>query len=281
MAVMAPQPGVSGLSLASCSIARPQLLSHLSPAAAQACPDAPLIVAIVYQDAARPAVDDGTMLAVQRDRSAAVGAAAGDVGSLPGRSAIVVWDLSDTRAPAAVLICESTVQCCAFGPGTGGSVVIGGCQDGTLGLWDTRTKPHGHRACRTAGSKQTDRGTAAASTTPVFLPALTGSTSGLASSHAISLAKNGLQQAEAIVRMEALDPRNPAAGPGSNTHSGGDSVQRSGAEWHSFSVLVVSATATVAQWAVTVPGAGAGAGAAGGAFEAAWDSASASAAPLL
>lgn len=263
--------------MASGSFSRPPLLSHLSPAAARACPDAPLIVAVIYHDAARPAFGDGTMLAIQRDPRSVAGSAAGATGLLPGRSAIAIWDLSNTHAPAAVLVCESAVQCCAFGPGTGGSAVVGGCQDGTLALWDTHTqKPLEHRTYSTAAATQT--ASTAAATIPVFLPAVTGSASGLASSHAVSVAKDGLPEAEAVVCVEALEPRTLGAGRGGHGHCTGSSVPWSGAaaQGRGFSVLAVSATATVAQWAVTVPGAGAGDGAAGGRLEAGiWDAASA------
>ena len=279
--VTAPQPGIPGLSQASGTFPRPQPLAHLSPTAVYACPDEPLLLAVVHTATPPSADTDGAMISVQRDGSGAPGAASG----VPGASAIAIWNLSDARAPAAILACESGVQCCAFAPGTAGAVVVGGCADGTLGLWDTRARPLHHATCGAPGPQQVG---SAAAAVPVFLPARTASASGLASSHTMSSAQRVLSDAEGVVCIEALQPRTAsqrppqAVGSGDGNHAAAEvGMQRGDApmEWLGVTLLVLSVAGTVAQWAVTVASASGAAqgkaGGRGGGFEATWDAPSA------
>lgn len=276
----APQPGIPGLSQASGTFPGPQPLAHLSPSAIYACPDEPLLLAVVHTATSPSADTDGAMIAVQRNGSGAPGVASG----VPGASAIAIWNLSDARAPAAILVCESGLRCCAFAPGTAGAVVVGGCADGTLGLWDTRARPLHHATCGAPGPQQ-----AGSAAVPVFLPARTASASGLASSHAMSSAQRVLSDAEGVVCIEALQPRTAsqrppqAHGRGDGNHAAAEvGMQRGEApmEWLGVTLLVLSVAGTVAQWAVTVASAsGTARGEAwgcGSGFEATWDAPSAS-----
>ena len=247
--ILAPQQGIPGLSKSSGSLKKPELLKDMVARSAWSDPTNPAIVAVLYQEPHHPEVQDGTMLAVHRrtreplDR--ANGGAAAGVRTL-GQSAVAMWDLSRPQTPRALLMCESAVQCCAFGPLSGGSVVICGCTDGTLCVWDTLAQADSHLASPATGSA------AHVDAVPLFLPAGSSSSSGLAAPYAtLSPAQSGLDEAEAIAAVSTLEPQNGARcrQHGSGPHPGGTLPPRP----VEFSVLVVSESGTVSQWVVTLP----------------------------
>lgn len=257
--IAAPRPGVPGLSTSAGTLAPLAPLAGMTPCSACCAPDNTLLVAVVYRDRSCPDAETGALLSVHR-RSLEVADGRGGVGAaratlLEGSSAVAVWDLSTPHLPRALLTCSGTVLCCAFAPRSGGSVVVCGCADGTLCLWDSRTRPHRYLPLPGAGSDRT-----AAANVPVHLPAAASSASGLASTQAAPAAAQAtLDSAEAIVRVVVLAPQQGGAVGCHVEGGGGRQAAAAALRCKDFTVLVLSASAIVSQWAVRVPAPGAAA----------------------
>eukprot|EP00892_Ulva_mutabilis_P008996 jgi/Ulvmu1/6469/UM003_0100.1 len=267
--IAAPSAGIPSLSTASGVLQPPAMLARMQASSACSPPDNPLLLAVVYLDTSHPDVEEGTMFEVHR-RSRCTPSPGADVdasggSTAPGQSAVAVWDLSRPQCPRALLLCQGRVRCCTFGPRTSGAVVVAGCADGAVCVWDTQAQPH-HYSPASPGAASRAAG---ARSVPIYLPATTNAAIGLASTDAALVAAwPALDDAESIVGVEALAAWGTVQDGGVNAGNeccGGSSWQSAAVQPRAteFSVLALSASGNVSQWALRVSAAPGIAGSAG------------------
>jgi hypothetical protein len=164
MMIQADSPGITGLSESSGTLPAPptafpqrQIVSHLAISTSCQQP----VVAVVYSQSTPMQENDGSIINVQRDTNSNPAALLG----LGCESIVALWSLRDesnaSMAPGAVLICHSPLVCCDLKPvgcphtdfqrtwtrnagATVGFIIVGGCTDGSICVWDTRSLPHMH-----------------------------------------------------------------------------------------------------------------------------------------
>ncbi|KAM4689705.1 cytoplasmic dynein 2 intermediate chain 1 [Discoglossus pictus] len=75
---------------------------------------------------------------------------------LTSKYIICVWNIWEASTPQKVLVCESEVTCCCFGPGKA-SLVFAGTVDGSVVVWDLREEYSMHLTMRISDTNWTFR----------------------------------------------------------------------------------------------------------------------------
>lgn len=281
--IQACSPGIKGLSIASGVFPAPptafpqrQIVSNL--AVSKTCEQP--VVAVVYSQVTPTQTDDGSIITVEHDTNTSSSKLLG----LNCESIVALWSLKDpsnSTSPGAVLMCHSALVCCDLhavhcshraGPqlevrsaDTVGFIIVGGCTDGSICVWDTRSHPHLHgmwqapvtSAANGSTGLQGDslRNTSEGQQrTSAYAPAFStlcpdDSTAGTV----LSLGKDAVGsrfEFEGFEHLEEITQVAIVAEGQSAANSRKSETSREGPG--SFSVLVLTATGVVSLWAVVV-----------------------------
>ena len=269
--------GLKGFSTASGTFPAPptafpqrQMVFHVALSSSYQHP----VVAVVYSQITPEETNDGSILRVESAQNTTSSQFLG----LNCESVISLWSLKDaanSTSPGAVLMCHSSLVCCdlhavggahsgasqnsSHGAATAGLIVVGGCKDGSICVWDTRCHPHMHcmwqePSVPTLDSAGNGGGVHVASQTAVYAPAFSticpdDSTAGTAP--AMSGDEQGVQfEFEGLERLEEIVQVAIVAEGRSEGSSGGSKAFTEGSG--NLSLLVLSATGVVSLWAVVV-----------------------------
>lgn len=274
--IQASAPGIKGFSAASETFPAPptafpqrQIVSHLAVSKTYQQP----VVAVVYFQVTPAQTNDGSILSVECSENTTNSKFLG----LNCESVVALWSLknpSSSISPGAVLMCHSSLICCdlqavdrshsetpqqpSHSAATAGFIVVGGCTDGSVCVWDTRSHPHMHCAWQdpadSAAKGSTDKGDRALQQTAVYAPVFSticpdDSTAGTSPSTVKDQQANSFEF-EGFERLEEISQVAIVA-EGRSTANSGRSEKYTEASGN-FSVLVLTATGVVSLWAVVV-----------------------------